>query len=767
MTSLPTRLIQTAIAALILSAFAVSMANGSGDPVTRAASIFRMSAYPHLSLGIFALATAVAWALLRRRDLRLSRRHGTIAIIAWIVVASLDWWILGPHSYSYTTYELAAATPIHQYAAALPPGTRYAHAFAGGTDLFALGHYVGQYVLIERLLVTWLPTWLGLAVHKILILGLTMAGTYLLCRRAGKTRRELAFAMAALATMAGDFQLQITFQLGQSFAILPLGIYLVVIRQERRWYWSGVAAYAAYAAATAAMPQGAMAVLGNLVLASLAIHPSRLVRAIPAILVIAVAMVINNSETIAGIMAVAPFTGNGVAGAANRLIYGFTDNLIRYAELTWFTSPGVMLTFLAITVTVAGLGGAAWKGFPGRSLVIALLLPALLGGLDRVPWSSVGLSIIGAISFTYVAFGFPSLCTLAVAALGRIEGRAWPAPRQTALTTVILALACGQLAYYAMNQKATWLATGGLGSYAIEDLRGRDWPKGQPFRVAASHYRIPENIPLIAGLDIATASFALEPLVISRYWAALTGHDPDATLGFGGNVGPSLRAAMDEPTARCCLSYDPARLGIDLDLLGAENVRFLISRVPFETLRLVSGPPEGTVPPRNGMAFSERFKLGLRYILDPPPFYIYELPRWLPRVFAPKRMETVAADQNWKTFLARVKTEVWNETAVVWDSERPVCAAGPLQPARIVATRLTGDGFEIDVEGTAGPGVAVFNAVYMPFWKAAADGTPTEAFPVNGIHTALCVPAGTHHLSLRWDRPLLREKLAARLGLGG
>lgn len=737
---------------LILAVLLLAQATFSGDPIARLSGLFRISAYPGPFLGLFALAVGLAWVGLRRRSFEPSRRGVVWLGLLGVLLISLDWWVLGPRSYSFTTYELAAAAPIHQYFASLPSGTIYSHAMAGGTDAYALGHYAGQYVNIERLLVTWLPLWLGMAIHKLLIFSLTTVGIYLLGRRVGKAGRGLSLAAAMLFSLTGDFQVQFTFQLGQSFALVPLGLYLLAGRCGRRFYLPGVVLYAVYAAATVAVPQGLMAVLGSIALGTLVIQPSRLLRVIPALAAVAVAVAVNNSETMAGIMAVSPFTSNVLAGVRAHENDTLLDNLLKYAGFSWFSAPGVLL------ILAAALLAPATGGLARRAALMCLAFPFILTGLDAVPWSHFGLSIVSAVGFTYTAYGFHALAALLVAA-----GRGV----RPGLTILVLAAFAGQFAYYAVFQKATWLATGGLSSYAVEDLKQRDWPRDEPFRVAASHYRIPENIPLAAGLDMATAAFSLEPLVISRYWAALTGRDPDEMMALGGSVGPSLRPAIDEPTARCCLSYDLSRYHVGANLLGIENVRFLISRIPFEGLRLVSGPPEGTLPPRDGMAFRDRLAVGLRFILDPPPLYVYELPRWLPRVFVPLKMEAVASGRDWKYFLSRVSAEALDGTAFAWQTELPACAANATGRPEIRAMHLTGRGFEIELDPAASPGIVIFNAVSMPFWRAMTDGAPAEVFPVNGIHTAVCVPAGARALSLHWERALLRERLAARLGLGG
>ena len=65
-------------------------------------------------------------------------------------------------------------------------------------------------------------------------------------------------------------------------------------------------------------------------------------------------------------------------------------------------------------------------------------------------------------------------------------------------------------------------------------------------------------------------------------------------------------------------------------------------------------------------------------------------------------------------------------------------------------------GFDVIVEkGTSGG--LIVNIPHLPFWTAHSNGIELPVAPANEIHMAVNIPNSAQLISIRYERPLLRE----------
>ena len=108
--------------------------------------------------------------------------------------------------------------------------------------------------------------------------------------------------------------------------------------------------------------------------------------------------------------------------------------------------------------------------------------------------------------------------------------------------------------------------------------------------------------------------------------------------------------------------------------------------------------------------------------------------------------------------------EAFDHSIVVEQADAAILGSAEGRP-EIRRTELVADGFEIDVDAPEG-GILTVNVPYLPFWTGIADGRPVDIVPANMVQMAVRLPPGTHHLTLRYARPLLRDRLLEWLRKG-
>ena len=735
--------------------------------------MFFRSIHPELLNTIQLSVTLVVLVILvRSGGFRLSREAVVRWGMAWVMAASAAWWFAGPYSFSAVANELDFALPIHQFYAQLPAGTKFAHGFGGGMDAYALNQFAGQYVYLERILIVLFPVWLAVAIHKVLVFAGAFIGSYLLCRRLAKGSREISFAAAAVFSMASDYASVESFWHGQGLSLLPLGVYLLVVRCGRAHYFKGAILFGLYYAITGTVPVTLLSLLAAVPLAALVVCPARLFRVMAALGIVVFLTCLNASETITALFMLSPYVGRSKffqEMEASR----FLDLLKMFAELSYFGSPAVLASSLAAVGFILFSGRAKASPLSIRATMAYALFAFIIAGLQSVPWSEFGLGVVGSMGFNYATFGVAPLALLVVSAAAarrqpvsvQIGNRSVSGDgrKSSFFASLVLALAVGQLAYYAGLLFLITMASGGIRAYAVDDLRHRPWQPRDPYRVVGIPHRLPENMLAAAGMDAMGAITSYQLRITQPFWAAVVGRDPEtvSSIPAGGSLYPSI----NESNAKCCDVYDIDRFKIDLDLLGLANVRYIISRLPLAGggLTKVAGPPDNALLPRDSTPYRQRIIPYLKWIINPPPVFVYELPTHLPRVFAASAIRGVADDISSKEFLRLVLAGAPGGTVVARKTGVPQCATGPLQKVSIAESKVVLNGFHVALESGQNPGLVVLNVPFTPFWRVRADGQNVPIFSVNDIHMATCVPSGTKSLDVSYVRPLLREMIARAL----
>jgi hypothetical protein len=695
--------------------------------------------------GLSWLAAAAAFLLFPVRSDHLSRRAAWIIGLGWVLAASAQYWIAGPWSFALQAVDLNQSMPADLYQAKWQQGM-FGHAFAGGQDVLAMGLNSGQALSLERGLLLVLPVWLASALHQLLITTVCVVGAYLAARRLFRAPRAGALAVACFFSLAHEAYTHYSWTGGLGYAAMPLAAYLIVGRQERRWYWSGVAAFAAVHALSMTITHSFIALAPAVGFASLLAGRRTWPRTLAAIAILTVVALANWHESLFAKVMLAPWSFRGSVDVARP----FWEAV---ASLTGRLSGATLLAVLACLF-------ALWHD-RRRAVLVAVAAASLLLGplLLAVPWAALGLAPLKGFNFLYASDGIVAVAVFVAAAA--MAGR----PSSRLPVRLVAAMAVYHLVWFKAVDLPTWLAEGGItamsgGMAAVDSVRdslGED-------RSVVVPYRLPENLLPAAGRDSFDGKFNVVPRPYATYWQKGILAPVQSRTGHGVSVADGeITLEMAGLDYKCCESYRFAQMA-DADLLRIANVGTVLSALPLTGPELEKVAGSDAVPTRNTLPAGRRIAGYVHDLTAPLPLKVYRLAPPLPRVFAAARLEVVPPGLSDEEFLAVVRREALAGAAVVRAED-----VGTLVPppglAAVSNYRQVCDGMVAELAEGGPGGLVVFNINPTPFWTAAVDGRPAPVVPANMIHMTVPVPAGARRVELRYERPLLRQKLAAALGL--
>jgi len=678
-----------------------------------------------------------------------SRRTVVGLGLGWAALVSLPHWILGPYSYMDWLGDLDYMVPIIKLINAQPPGTRFIHEYAGGHDAYVFGAIAGQYLSVEQILMRLLPPWAASGLHKALLAAIWSSGTYFLARRVAGTDRSIGMALACLATVSYHYASVGSLLFGPPVAMVPLGAYLVVYRVGKRYYWSGVLAFAVFYAIAGAQPPGAIGLLSALPILALTVSVRRLFQTLPALGIITLLILLNWHESLYGMLTSAPFTNRGRVRTFQTLPTNVPEALwgIASVHLEWIVAVGLasivavrrhLATFIATHRTIIGL-------------LIFLMFPHLF---MLVPFDLIGLSFLYGFPFHYMLLAGSVFFIMVLARLA--------ASRATAPTicAIILAIGLGKAAWAKAYEVTGWFGQAGHRLTELAELRDPPWLPSEPVRMVAVPYRLGENTLAAAGREALDFHFSMGLGDLSSYWAAIIRDDSRLESGA-----MSLSPRLGEDISKCCATYDIDSYQVSSTLLRIANVGFIASRLPLRGngVTKVGGPAETEITPREGASLADRLRVSMEWKFTPPEVFVYSLGTPLPRAYGATSIRVVPDGLPLADYFAEIERHGLGRSLIVRQDDAGKLGNTPDSGTVTVRkTTLVQNGLDILVEPGTG-GVLAINYTWLPFWNATADGVSLDVVKASGIQMAVKVPPGTTKVEMRYFRPLLRDRIAGWL----
>lgn len=699
------------------------------------------------ALGVAVGVLAFAGVLAIRGLSNLGRLPVLMLAALWIVLWSVEYWVLGDRSYiHYNT--MNAGFSSHLLYSTFDFGQIFSHRPAGGIDLPAASQIAGGNFSLEQVLVRSFAPWIANALHQAMVVAVAVGGMYRCCRAwPGGCDRTVALALGALFSLSQIEIYESSWNHGLGYAALPMLAYFILCRSGRRLYWTGVLAASAVAALSCSPTHSELAVAMGLLAATIMFDPGRFWRFLPAGSVHILLQVAVWHENLYAKYLVAPYS---LRGTLERAVGGvYDESLLPY-----------LLCAAGVTAALAIRRRVPWAAAVAVMLTLALWL-----GVVWTVRSTEALATFRSVNFARMSIAFPFVASIvfvagwqaASTALARIT----PLPRFPSLdvrrlgVAVLVAASVGQLVWYKAYNASVWLSSGGMAPFSrlAADLAERPWESGMPSRAASLPYRISDFALAYLGIDTVGGTVNIIPTPFSAYWDhILAPYRSDAKSGY-------LRLRRADMDFLCCEAYRISDFA-DLQLLRIANVEFVYSFLPLtgDGIVQIAGPTGPRALPRSSLPYAQRIPAYAEQIRHHDGVRVYSIGQPVPRVFAARHLHVVDATADDEAFYRAVRDAAPKEEAVVRADRLPAASGAAREfeaPAKIVAYRLTADGFDVELAGGV-PGVIVFNQAYTPFWEAAVDGRRTPVFPVNAVHMAAFIGADTKQLTLRYRRPTLK-----------
>ncbi|WP_173976736.1 hypothetical protein [Magnetospirillum sp. LM-5] len=695
------------------------------------------------------VALALTFAgLFRHPPAEPSRQGARALMIGWTALVSLEFWIFGPSSYLATYADLDFTPLVQTYLVAQHPGGQFAHAFAGGNDVAALGLFTGQYVALDRLLLSALPLWATSAILRIAQEGVALVGMYLLARRSLGADRLMALAAAAVYTLSNQYFVKLTWVHGLGFALIPLLIHVAVGRSARKNYWPPLVGIGLLHAISSTPTHSGMAAFGALVL-SLAIVPRcRPLKSMMGIGALGGLLILNWHESLWAKAQLSPYA------------FRSAETVLALAPVDTLVHATIQITDLAdhriacLWVSLAALGLARSPRW--RRMAVVLLISAV-GGLviQNLPWANLGkLKPLASLNWDRVRLSLDVLALMTVCLGAAALAAAGRRRASHAVFAAVGGLAVANLVWCKAYNLSTWISLGGLANdvAGLENVAAIRLPTAEPVRVVTLPYRMPNNLAAAAGLSSFDGMFNLNLTNYSYFWLhAVLKHPGDAESSY-----ITLEtAALD---MKCCASID-LTVHADLSMLRLVNVGYVLSALPLTgaDVRQVWGPPpDQDLPSRRTDPVRQRVIGYLREMVSAPRIRVYAIGNPAPRLYPARRAVVSPENDRHPEFYELVRQHGPDGGIVA--PQDTLASLRPTNSLSVARFDLITDGIVAQVDAPDG-GVVVVSIPFSPYWSAKADGSPAVLQPVNGSQMAAAIPAGTRSVELRYHRPMLREKL--------
>ena len=712
-----------------------------------------MTFWMALNAAQIAASVTVLFFIKKLQFLALSRRSALIFGIFWVLVVSFEYYFLAQNSFIMHPNE-GALVPLLNYISKQHIGGSFSHVIGGGGDVYALADFVGEYFSLERLLLHIEPFWIATALHKIMVVGVAYWGAYLLCRRSVRLARWPASALAAFYSVSLYFFHQLTWVSGISYGLIAVAVYVAIYRRDKKYYYVTLVAIGIAFSLSNLVLHSYIALLPALFLAAACVGFRHALKMIPVAGIFMITMALNWHETIYGILSFVPIT---IRGAQNIQSMAPLDFLMSDIKNFVIDDKSFREFFLFTLVTLLVL--STKKSLRFGVIIIGMIV--LVGVAKTAPWSAIGLAPLHNFNFSYALDALLPICLIASAhcLANRWSTQSGDAnqfgvtPKAAIFTVLVVALAVGKMTWFKAYNASMFISLGGQNimtrNAVLNDL---SWKDNTFKRVVSVPYRMYPNIPNTKGIETFDSEYNMAISSYDFYWSHGIRRSGDVT-----DYGNSLHV-MD---FKCCASYALGEY-LNLDLLRIANVGYVLSVLPLEGpgIEQVAGPTGPITVPRSSEPAKDRIQGYLELALEDNPLRVYAITNPLPRVFAATAVSYLSDDSTIHAQIDAIERLGMDRVAIVKSSRKLLPEPFDAAALNIENVSLVADGFDITVSADA-PSVALVNSIHSPFWRAYADGVPTDVMEANLVHMAVNVPKGTKMLTLRYERPMLRDKISA------
>lgn len=692
----------------------------------------------------------------------LPKRSVYLLFVLWIAFWSAEYWVLGPasHIHYYDEADIGASRYLHDDYFYI--GGSFSHGLQGGADYYASQFFGGQYISLERILLSLFPLWIAILIHKLMVVSVSTFGGYTLLRKLTRVGRFDAFCFTSFLSVFNPYALYSTIYHGIGHAVLALAIYVYVFRVGKKHYLAFSVLLSLLVAISTTPTHSFLPMFSGIILSTLLLGVGSYPKFFISILILLTLTLMNWSEVLFGLATYGAGSSRAITGSAGKdfgdLLWGGLPDLFWKTDYILLNIRfSSVLTLTVITLVLAFVSRVRMRYKISLNILLAIYVPSLV---YLVPWADMGLPFINAVRINLVSF-YLIIPSIIMAALSTV----WSQSKMSRLLPILF---LSVAVFIAGDRKITafyeTLNGNQLRLTSIENLLYREWEPGEPYRVVstAPYAGLHPNFLWGYGIETLDGYLNLAPEGYVNFWHYGIHRNKDGReeRNF---LGANMYVTYTEknPHAERIEFWEgkhPLDLDerVDMNLLRLANVSHIISYFPVrgKGIRKVSGPDDSLETATREKSYLEKVRHRLKLVFQPEDVFVYAIDDYSQRAFFPEKMQKLEESWNPSETYRFMSTNYHRNLAFTSDLAL-VPASG-----EVLSIREVPDGYQINVK-VSRPGVFVVNTFPLPYWRAYVDGLATGTFPINVIHLGLNVPGGEHTIMIKYERQLLKTQIAS------
>lgn len=651
--------------------------------------------------------------------------------IFWALFFTLQYLFLGPGSYIHYYDEADTAIARYIYHNQFHIGGAFLHSVAGGADHFGEQLIGGQFFSLERFLLKFLPLWIFLALHKLMIVSVALSGTYLLLRKRFNLGRTESFSVAAFYSTFNPYSVWSTVHHGMGYSIIPLAVYVAVERAGKKNHFLATILLSILVSISTVPTHSGLALLFSMAIFAICFPPVARLKALLSILVVAATMAANWSFALYQMNLLKAYTPRVLTGSNTKSLYELFFGSLEYlwgkTDLTVFSLNFSPFVFLLIG-TAIGLVGL--KRVPERRSFWAVFLTIYSASVIYLMIYFVPqLRFLNSVNFYRIVYFLPiPLSVLIFTSF----------PKHFRLHLVFLSLAIVYQLSHKFDAFRELKIQNQKKITSIPNLLNRDWEPKAPFRVvtASSPYwgGFHPNFAWVYGLDSLDGYTNLISKWKVDFWyygihkkRALP-NEPfeggNLYITYGENNPYSSFDASD-PSSRDLTQR------IDINFLKFMNVGFVLSQTKLPELGVAVSEPS---PETTGDDAFAKVRNKFTNLFHPSNLFVYPLPSAWSRAFFPRKWIQLQGN----TIAENVGFISDNFCQECLYSKDFVDVTGH---AKVLSVNKIPDGYWIEYQSEK-DSLLILNQFFHPFWVVEVNQRLTRPAQVNLFQMGVTVSAG-------------------------
>ena len=562
----------------------------------------------------------------------------------WIFFFLIQYFILGENSpISYRDNgDQALSRILHDLYYHL--GGKFIHNIYGGVDYYSVAGYFSALFELEKLIFYIFPVWIGILIHKFMLISISFFGAYLLFTKAFKFRRLDSIFVSALLSVINPYATYQSLQHGIGFAVIFLALYIYLYTSSNKYFLIYSTILSMIISTSISPLHSFQMLLGGLILTGFIKKPENLKLSIISIIILTSFVLINWSEVLYGLSTYGELTSRiinnsnlmnplgGIAHVANKTDYCLIDCKFQF-------SPIIIILLI---VTISSI--LKYK-LDYLKLLIFILICNYLPNLGWFLVDAVNLDKIKSMNFyEYAYYLYIPISILALKISNDNEGYFKKIP----LAFIFFALTAVFYAKIDFVKKIFFESQNKI--HLIENLKNKEWMNGKLGRTITL-FPTEEFHPNFAWAHGLETSDGWQHFILKNYqfywdFGILRKKENIGQVKYGADLYAETPELLLKRNKKQKIYLDDH---LDINLLALINNRYILSYETIEEnkLKKISGPNisaykslkiEGD---RNLNFYFDQIKNRSKYISKPPDINIYEIETSSDRVFFPNQIITL------------------------------------------------------------------------------------------------------------------------------